>query len=479
MFSKGSDMSSCIQVDGRWQLLFDDRFVVEAKGVEHVLEKPSVPAENLLPAEKPWELSRAGCYTSVAYWDGRFHMWYDALTPETRSLCYAESEDGIHFERPELDLVPAEDGAPTNVLVPFAAVGGFYTDPLDESSRRFKGLVRISPRSISETRSSRDTDCLHLMTSPDGIHWEVVRPPVFPMYTGSTSSTLWDDRIEKWVVYIRAHNQGRKYSRTEVEPNALDQPYPFTRRAGKDYEGPVEEGRRDLVDELPIVLAADADDPPGAQIYNMNALKYAPAEDAYLAFPAVWYSQGSDRLEAQLAVSRDGISWQRPWREPVIPCGLADTQSAGQIYPARELIARSDELWLYYSALPSRHLTGRSPAPYAGLTGRAIWQRDRFAAVRAGTGGGSFATPPLVFEGKRLRLNANASASGEVRVGVRRASGNWAPGFGLEECDSVYGNGLEHEVSWKGGADIGGLAGQPVRFHLALRNASVYAFSVT
>ena len=90
-------MTAPIRIGSRRQLFFDDRFVTGASGMHHALELPFLPTENLLTAAKPWESDRAGGYCSVVHHDGRFRIWYDGIDRQWRSLCYAESEDGIRF----------------------------------------------------------------------------------------------------------------------------------------------------------------------------------------------------------------------------------------------------------------------------------------------------------------------------------------------------------------------------------------------
>lgn len=41
--------------------------------------------------------------------------------------------------------------------------------------------------------------------------------------------------------------------------------------------------------------------------------------------------------------------------------------------------------------------------------------------------------------------------------------------------DELFGDELDAVVSWKSGSDISQLAGKPVRFHFALRDADVFA----
>ena len=50
------------------------------------------------------------------------------------------------------------------------------------------------------------------------------------------------------------------------------------------------------------------------------------------------------------------------------------------------------------------------------------------------------------------------------------------PGFTLADCKEVYGDDLERTIAWKGNADLGTLAGKPVRLRFELRDADLYSF---
>lgn len=109
---------------GRTILLVDDHEVLYRSGTERV----SHPARRfsdtaIIAADKPWE--RLIGYTSV-YRDpdtGKYQLCYQAYSGgrsgDLRLKCvvaYAESEDGIEFTKPKLDLFPFL-GQPSNIVL--------------------------------------------------------------------------------------------------------------------------------------------------------------------------------------------------------------------------------------------------------------------------------------------------------------------------------------------------------------------------
>ena len=75
-----------------------------------------------------------------------------------------------------------------------------------------------------------------------------------------------------------------------------------------------------------------------------------------------------------------------------------------------------------------------------------------------------------------LLLNVATSAAGSVRCELQTADGTPIPGFTVEQCATLFGDGIECIVSWRGGrSELEPFAGQPVRLRLELKDADVYA----
>ena len=85
----------------------------------------------------------------------------------------------------------------------------------------------------------------------------------------------------------------------------------------------------------------------------------------------------------------------------------------------------------------------------------------------------------LRFAGNRLSLNFSTPAVGTVRIELQRPDGTPIPGYTLQECTLLYVDKLAGVIQWRGGADISGLAGQPIRVRFELRDADLYAVQFT
>lgn len=94
------------------ETFFDDAIInCERTTAEHFLHHP-VRRETVLIHDQPWE-GDSCFYHNFFYDNGIYRMYYVALdsaspiapeSPEKVVICYAQSKDGMHWEKPELDI---------------------------------------------------------------------------------------------------------------------------------------------------------------------------------------------------------------------------------------------------------------------------------------------------------------------------------------------------------------------------------------
>ena len=169
--------------------------------------------------------------------------------------------------------------------------------------------------------------------------------------------------------------------------------------------------------------------------------------------------------DIQLAVSRDGVDWSRPSREPFIPLQPGEHG----LYMACGMVRQGDELNLYYGVYYNTH---GDISDTRNHISRAVIRLDGFVSADA-EGEGSLTTAPLTFTGSHLELNAVGE---EVRAALLNEAGKELPGFGLADCDPLVGDHVAGTVTWGGKADVRELAGKTVRLRIAMRRAKVCAF---
>jgi hypothetical protein len=95
---------------------------------------------------------------------------------------------------------------------------------------------------------------------------------------------------------------------------------------------------------------------------------------------------------------------------------------------------------------------------------------------------GVLLTRPILLEGDRLRINYATAAPGSIRVGIvgdERHNSIWPlSDYAAENCDVIYGDELECDVTWRGNPDLSFLKGKTVRFKFELTDADLYALQI-
>jgi len=481
------------------QLFIDDLFIESSEGVALCMNPPVQHPEVLVTGDQPWERNGIGAYNTVCREDdGRFRMWYDGaikggLPQEgARRLCYAESTDGIRWEKPSLGLIEFEGSKDNNIVAPrlerqSMQGGTIFRDERAPSEERYKLWSKFRP--TDDQTKEGTLPGLWAMRSPDGIHWEECPGQPNPPGTACDTQNMifWDERIQRYVGYTRV-------AATQHRPEAADADSPVNRAGRGRYRSVGRITSPDFVtwSDLEIVFEADEedlampvpdqrDDPrPNIDFYTSCAQPYPWAQDVYLMMPSAYYHWEENdypaTMDVQLLTSRDGIKWQRAGdRKPFLRRGLDGTTSGGMIFANPWLIPMGDELWFYYAGTQRSH-GDASDAPKKSGVMRASIRMDGFISADAGYRGGELTTPVIRFGGDRLELNLDGSAGGWLKVEIQDAHGQPMPGFSLDEADALVGNAISKRVTWRGSQDVSALTRQPVRLRFAMRDMKLYAF---
>jgi hypothetical protein len=397
--SSGKDHAEYLDIGDRRQVFIDKTFLAESSGVELRVHPPRKTGEITIGTEHEWEQGGIGPYSSVMKVGDMYYMWYHAMdtiqwggSTQGGSICFARSKDGIHWEKPKLDLVKYKGRRWNNIVVGNGAAGVelgqdgcmVFLDPNAPDDQRFRMLARFGVK-IEEGQA------IHLFSSPDGIHWRlthrsvvIARPQERGHHLDSQNVMFWDDRIEKYVTFVRKNrrdpgSQGRTIARGESD--SLDS-FP-------------------AVQDMPIVFGSDRDDPyhgatPVVDFYMSAAIKYSWADNAYYMFPTAYYHYihgaltefpdevptNAGPLDTQFAASRNGIKWERYDRRSFVPLGMKgefDWASARVMWGlVPDTTGR--EMYLYYRASDWLHGWDRDDRNRRLLSGAGL-SADRNIAV--------------------------------------------------------------------------------------------------
>ena len=496
-----------IPVGARRQLFIDWKFITEGKNVGLTVNPPT--KAGLIDID----LDQDSMVSVVRHADQYF--MYLRTRGEERGVKVAVSGDGLQWRGVEASAF----GPGRTLPLPGVDSGGVFIDPKD-GDYPFKGVFDIREAEpwgldpseaggVKPVHATRATarGGLHLFRSRDGLQWELVPGLPVPFLCDTQNQVLYDPRIDRYVAYLRAfptlggpHNHKRCVARAEMA-DLYEMPWlheiNLKNKPEGDHEFPY------IQDEMPIVLAADQHDPPRADLYNPMMHLYPWAQDVYLAFPSIYdtwgysvqdLSHGRDHrglrfndglFETHLAVSRDGTNFTR-YRSPYLPSGLVYDREGkegeldcGLVCMGIGMFRHRDEIWQYYFGARRTHMSAEDGEKY-GLLGqgifRAVQRLDGFVSVDCDYLGGGFVTPPITFEGDRLMLNAGCHGLGEIAVEIQDRLGKPMDGYTLDDAVTIVRNGVNQEVWWKSGPDVGALAGKPVRLNFRMRSAKLYAF---
>lgn len=457
-----------IPIDIGRQLFVDD-FLVEKSTLERVYHKPQKYRGN--PILKPeTELELQGDKNAAAvpksgglWWDPSekiFKLWYEAGWIGT--ICYATSQDGLHWNKPSFDIKPG-----TNQVLPLDLTPDSWTVVPDwdaqDPQQRYKMYLRPPGGQMPGTS----------MTSADGIHWG---NRVHSGNTGDRSTMFYNPFRKKWVYSLRSGFRGRSRHYWECDD--------FLKGAKWNKDDPVVWTAADNKDLV------DPETKQTPQLYNLDAVAY---ESMMLGMYELHQGPSNGECmkkglpkitELNFAYSRDGFHWDRPDRTIDIPAERKDVWDRGYVQSLGNICCiYGDKLYIYYTGFQGHAARTNSNWLKNGMydrgaTGVAFLRRDGFASMDSRSTPGTLLTRLVTFSGSQLFVNV-AAAKGALKVEIQDQNGTVIPPYTLENCQPVTSDSTLEHVSWKGAKNLDALKGKKLRFNFTLTNASLYAFWVS
>ena len=465
-----------IDIGSRLELFVDDYLIDRLSGAELRLHQPT-PRDVAMRFDRPWEGNSGGYFT--VFKDGDvYRMYYRGLDvdfsrkdfenhPEV--MCYAESTDGVHWERPSLGLVEFDGSKDNNI---------FLEGPKTHSFSPFKdGNPEAGADAVYKAVAVGERS-LFAYISPDGIHWSRAKedPIITDGYFDSHNLVFWDTYRGEYREYHRDFlgEPKRRDIKTAASQDFLDWPDPVWLQYS-----------------------------PGrvSELYTNGVLPYYRAPHIFLGFPtryvdrgwtestkalpqleyrrirATWQERiGTAVTDGMFMTSRDGYSFN-VWPESFIRPGLKlrDNWFYGDNYQTWGIIETDSPI---EGAERELSIFAQEAAEQQDNTERLrryTLRIDGFVSVNAKMSGGELLTNPLVFEGRELVLNFSTGAAGAIQVEVQDHRGDVVEGFAMADCHEVWGDDLARTVKWGETTDLSSLAGQPVRLRFVLKDADLYS----
>jgi hypothetical protein len=357
---------------------------------------------------------------------------------------YAESDDGIAWTKPDLNLTDWKgDGGKNNLLELDGMTTGVY---LDEETKDPQQRYKIATGSNGKGG---------LATSPDGIHWSAVKDLEAETHArwDTPKNVIWDPARKQWILMLRA-SPTEQNMRVQSLSNSLTD----------DFMG-------DWAPAQPTGLNTSLD-------YQPDGLLAFPYEGIFLGIGNVF--NPTQEVAANGAVigqvnmvmgwSADGRKWK--WIRPndsIIPLGKAGDFDSCGVFSAKQDPLRTAAMFdgtlrLYYTGCNGPFFSSRGCA-----LGMAELQRDHFAGLR----GGTVQAAPARVQGRTLRVSVDGGAAG-VQIGILGDSSKT-----VENCDPIKGAVTDAVVTWKGESDISHYINGAITVVFKIPgDATAYAFRV-
>ncbi|MBS0631998.1 MAG: hypothetical protein JSS11_08805 [Verrucomicrobia bacterium] len=500
-----------VRAGGRVLLLaIDDQSLSLRENLVEYLSKPSVRKEPVLSPDKddftaPDQVA-SHFYGAVLQDNGKFRMWYyavgmkepgDARHPDVKKLtqgpvCYAESNDGIHWIKPVLGQLEFHGSKKNNAIaLPDALIEGVHVikDADDPNPQRRYKMV-YNPHNGT-------TWVIRTATSADGIHWQAA--PTFGIDRFLETSSFYKFNglfvtSGQRLLFSEGGHKGGRQSHTVVSPD-FDHwlPGDVTSFALAEPQNPADRGQTQPYDQVHLGVGAASFGNVCVGLYGL--WRNQPGDESDQKRWG-WFGYGKISCDFGLVVSNDGLHFREPVKGHVYLSqhDAPATPVPGKNYPTiltqsgNGILNVGDETRIYFG----RWLNAEYGKGYHGEVGLAVLPRDRWGALGlypasanngAGFGGkprtssgeipdhGSVWSAPvrLPDQGCKVFLNADHAALMDVEIADERF--NPLPGYsGAKAGRTSAADGLDCPVVWP--ADFAALAGNTIRFKINLHRGA-------
>lgn len=416
----------------------------------------------IFTAQQPWEELGVNWGSVIrSEVDGKFKFFYGAHFAGAQAgaiqidnseqgknhcvVCYAESDDGLNWTRPALNLHFQDQFPDNNIVFEWPS---YYNDSnsviedLAESDpqRRYKMMI------FHLDTENDDLNGNALFVSPDGLDWTFTGT-VLP---SQDASTLWQDKRTGHYYAFLKDRVGSHRSRMLMHSADF-----------KNWSEPQ------------WMFTPDHGDHAGTNFYSQSVF---PMGGRTLGFLNL-YDLTTQTTWVELVESGDNLNWSRmPSRPHLLEPGGPGSYDAGGAYVGLcEPILVDDHYRFYYYATPILHdqaSAGETMEQKPSLS-FATFKKNRLVGQQT-ENQGHFTTLPMVCPGGRLFLNFRCK--GEVRVSIQR------PGYSkdyedyaLEKCIPVSGDAEHQAIAWEAHSDLESLKGKYIRIKVAGSNIKAYS----
>ena len=476
-----------IDIGSRLELFVDDHLIETMSGNARLQLHRPVPREVVFRTDTQWE-GNASSYQTVFKDGDLYKMYYrgghykhggepaHAREPHPWVLCYAESDDGISWRRPELGIREYEGSTANNIVLDTEMMAAFAGCPAHTAVFIDRNPECPADQKVKIIAYGSKPHGLYALGSPDGLNFRVLSETAIQTDGAFDSQNLvfWDTVRGEYRMYHRGFSGAVRDVLTATSRDILSFPKP----EWLSYPGS-----------------------PTMALYTNQIQPYYRAPHIFMGFPMRYNERGWSGPMLDLPGRRSRL--ERAKHHPRYGMTVTDavfmTSRDGTSFHRRPEAfirpgPRRKESWVYgdnfvfWGMFETASSTEDAPPEISFLAVEGYWEGedtavrrytlriDDFVSAHAPFAGGELITVPLVFDGGALAVNAETSAFGSFQVEIQHPDGTPVQGFELGRCEPVFCDSLRHVVHWSGACDVGALAGKPVQLRILLRDADIYSF---
>jgi len=416
-------------------------------------------------------------YGTVLHDNGKFRMWYYPVSygPTRRELrqgpiCYAESEDGVHWNKPVLNQVEFKGSKRNNAIrLPESKTEGVSvikdaSDP--DPKRRYKMVYNLF-------RNRKFT--IQTATSPEGIHWtprdgypkdQFLEQASFFHYNGLY--LIHGQALEMGEGGAPRGRQGYAWVSPDFDHWLQATAEAFALPEPAD---PAERGVLKPYDQVHLGVAGASF---GNVVVGLYGLWHNFPGDRNRNVPYSWFGHEKISGDLGLVVSNDGIHFREPVKGHVyISRGDSPvTASDGKTYPtiliqSCGILNVGNETRIYHG----RWRNAVFGEDYWGEVALATLPRDRWGALGLypKQTAGEVWTTPITLPKTGCRVVLNADGAKAMRVEIANDRFTLFPAYSGDKSGVLHEQGgLDCPVTWPAG-DLASLGGKTVRLRVHMK----------
>jgi hypothetical protein len=452
-----------VQIGSQRELFVDHHLIDTLEGSRLKLHTP-VPRGSVLKFDHPWEGAFCGYCTVIKDGD-TYRLYYRGLPSagkdgsDSETTSYAESQDGVHWTKPNLGIYSVNGSKDNNIILQGQAPFSHNFSPFLDTKTGVPATQRFKALAGTETTG------LVGFISGDGKHWRKLREKalITKGVFDSQNVAFWSESEDCYLCYFRTWTGGgyrgfRTVSRCRSR-DFLSWSAPVPMRFGNTPTEHLYTNQTHPYFRAPHIYVAI----PMRFMPGRRALTKAQAQQL-----GVHAKYGGDCADAVLMTSRGGPVYDRTFMEGFIRPGtdLGNWASRAGMTALGVVPTSATEMSIY------------KQAHYAQATAyleRYTLRTDGFTSLHGPYQGGEVLTRPLVFAGRELVINFATSAAGAMHIEIQNDQGDPVPGYTLADAQAIIGDDIARRVSWKGGASVEALAGKPIRLRIQMKDADLYS----